>query len=118
MKWYYENGAAKRHPTIFGYRRRTVLIVLAIALSLLILIIGLAVGLTIRKHNSTFFLPHLYALMNSPLNLPLPGDTGGIFSGDLTYYGTGLGSCGIDSKDTDMICAISHQLYGFSPHLP
>lgn len=45
-------------------------------------------------------------------NLPLPGNTGGIFSGDLTYYDPGLGSCGITSSSTDMICAISWQLYG------
>lgn len=45
-------------------------------------------------------------------NLPLPGNTGGIFTGDLTYYDPGLGSCGITSSAEDMICAISWQLYG------
>ena len=47
-------------------------------------------------------------------NLPLPGNTGGIFTGDLTYYAPGLGSCGITSSAEDMICAISWQLYGTS----
>src|SRR5271170_866571 len=45
-------------------------------------------------------------------NLPLPGNTGGIYSGDLTYYAPGLGACGITSTSQDMICAISHQLFG------
>lgn len=48
-------------------------------------------------------------------NLPLPGNTGGIFSGDLTYYAPGLGACGVTSTDTDMICAISHIVFGTSP---
>ena len=111
MKWYYEDGAAiKPHPTIFGYRRRNVLIIVAIVLALLILIVGLAVGLTQKNHNSMF--PPLIFVSNGSQDLPLPGDTGGIYSGDLTYYGPGLGSCGITSTDADMICAISHQLYG------
>jgi len=51
------------------------------------------------------------------LNLPLPGDTGGIYSGDLTYYDPGLGSCGITSTENDLICAISWELYGLSTFL-
>lgn len=34
-----------------------------------------------------------------------------LFSGDGTYYSTGLGACGITNTDTDYICAISHELY-------
>lgn len=33
------------------------------------------------------------------------------FSGQGTYYSTGLGACGITNVDTDYICAISHELY-------
>lgn len=35
----------------------------------------------------------------------------GSFSGEGTYYDTGLGSCGITSTDNDYIVAISHELY-------
>ena len=34
--------------------------------------------------------------------------SGGRFSGDGTYYATGLGSCGIVSQDTQMIAALSY----------
>ena len=111
MKWYYEDGVARKpHPTIFGYRRRNVLIIIAIVVALIILVIGLAVGLT-QKHRNSMFLP-LTIASNGSQSLPLPGDTGGIYSGDLTYYAPGLGSCGITSTDKDLICAISHKLYG------
>lgn len=30
------------------------------------------------------------------------------YSGDATYYGTGLGSCGLDSKDSDLIVALNY----------
>jgi expansin (peptidoglycan-binding protein) len=29
----------------------------------------------------------------------------------LTYYGTGLGACGITSQDTDAICAVSEVVF-------
>lgn len=37
--------------------------------------------------------------------------TGSVFSGQGTYYSTGLGACGITNVDTDYIVAISHELY-------
>ncbi|KHC41580.1 hypothetical protein W5O_03365 [Candida albicans Ca6] len=37
--------------------------------------------------------------------------TGSEFSGEGTFYSTGLGSCGITSTDSDFIVAISHELY-------
>jgi len=111
MKWYYEDGVARKpHPTIFGYRRRNVLIIIAIVVALIILVIGLAVRLS-QKHRNSMLLP-LTTVSNDSQSLPLPGDTGGIYSGDLTYYAPGLGSCGITSTDKDLICAISHKLYG------
>ena len=30
------------------------------------------------------------------------------YSGDLTYYGTGLGACGITASDSDLVVSISH----------
>lgn len=35
----------------------------------------------------------------------------GSFSGEGTFYDTGLGSCGVTNTDTDYIVAISHELY-------
>lgn len=43
------------------------------------------------------------------------GSTGATHSGDGTFYGTGLGSCGITNKDTDFIAAVSHILYDSFP---
>jgi len=37
--------------------------------------------------------------------------TGGTFTGDGTFYATGLGACGITNVDTDFICAVSHSLF-------
>jgi len=31
--------------------------------------------------------------------------------GDITYYATGLGACGITSNDQQLVCAVSHELY-------
>jgi hypothetical protein len=45
-------------------------------------------------------------------DLPLPENTGGIFSGYLTYYSPGLGYCGITSTSQDLVCAISGKLFG------
>ena len=53
--------------------------------------------------------------------LPLPNNTDH-FTGDLTYYGPGLGACGIDSTDNDAIVSVSHYLFdavqtGTNPNL-
>ncbi|CAE6419361.1 hypothetical protein ACGC1H_001896 [Rhizoctonia solani] len=41
--------------------------------------------------------------------------SGDSYTGQATYYGTGLGACGITSKDTDYIAAVSQLLYdGFN----
>ncbi|QIX00254.1 hypothetical protein AMS68_005771 [Peltaster fructicola] len=82
-----------------GMTRRTLLlVVLAVFLIVVAIIIGLAVGLT-RKQGSS-----------GTSNLPLPGNTQ-TFSGELTYYGTGLGACGITSSDDDNIVAVSHIIF-------
>jgi hypothetical protein len=49
---------------------------------------------------------------------PTPTNSGGsgeVFSGDGTFYATGLGSCGITNSDTDFIAAVSHLLYDSWP---
>ena len=76
--------------------RRTQIIVLVGVLALTVLIIGLAAGLSTRKHTQ---------------NLPLPSGNGGPYTGDLTYYEPGLGACGITSKNSDKIVAISHIVF-------
>ncbi|KAG8760567.1 hypothetical protein FRC11_000242 [Ceratobasidium sp. 423] len=41
--------------------------------------------------------------------------SGGTYTGQATYYDTGLGSCGITSTNSDYIVAVSHLLYdGFN----
>ena len=42
--------------------------------------------------------------------MPLPTNTDH-FTGELTYYGTGLGACGVTSTDNDAIVSVSHYLY-------
>lgn len=81
--------------------RRVFLIVLgALLAALLILIIGLAAGLSAKKSNSG----------TSFKNLPLPSNSA-TFTGDLTYYAPGLGACGWDNTDADPIVAVSHILF-------
>jgi hypothetical protein len=48
---------------------------------------------------------------DSSSNLPLPTSNGGPYTGDLTYYDPGLGSCGITSTASEKICAVSHVLF-------
>ncbi|KAJ5331245.1 hypothetical protein N7476_001028 [Penicillium atrosanguineum] len=79
-------------------RSRNFLIIGIVAAVLLIaLIIGLAVGLTVGKKKAS--------------NIPLPTSNGGPYSGDLTYYDPGLGSCGYTSTESESICAVSHILF-------
>ncbi|KAL4778598.1 RlpA-like double-psi beta-barrel-protein domain-containing protein-containing protein [Aspergillus varians] len=44
-------------------------------------------------------------------NLPLPTSNGGPYTGDLTYYDPGVGSCGISSTSSEKICALSHVVF-------
>lgn len=37
--------------------------------------------------------------------------SGTTYTGDATFYATGLGACGITNADTDYICAVSHLLF-------
>ncbi|KAF2236953.1 hypothetical protein EV356DRAFT_530465 [Viridothelium virens] len=86
------------HKRYIGLRRRTFLIFLLFVLFALIgLIIGLAVGLTVGRKSGT-------------QNLPLPTNDQN-FTGDLTYYGVGLGACGITYSDNDEVVSISHFVF-------
>ncbi|KAH8904068.1 hypothetical protein BR93DRAFT_930684 [Coniochaeta sp. PMI_546] len=76
-------------------RRHFLLVLLASALALLALILGLSIGLT--RHSST-------------PSLPLPTSTG-IHTGDLTYYAPALGACGWTSSPDDAIVAVSHDVF-------
>ncbi|WLF80303.1 Lytic transglycosylase [Lodderomyces elongisporus] len=51
------------------------------------------------------------ALALEPEPEPKPEQQGQTFSGDATYYSTGLGACGIVNTDSDYIIAISHEMY-------
>ncbi|KAL4913299.1 RlpA-like double-psi beta-barrel-protein domain-containing protein-containing protein [Aspergillus aurantiobrunneus] len=93
-KWQQLPQRWNRSPT---KRKRVIIGALAAALALLALIIGLAVGLTKRHGKGS--------------NLPLPTSNGGPYTGDLTYYDPGLGSCGITSTSSEKICAVSHIVF-------
>ena len=43
-------------------------------------------------------------------NLPLPSNSE-TFTGDLTYYQTGLGACGVTSTSSDDIVSVSHIIF-------
>ncbi|KAL4734502.1 RlpA-like double-psi beta-barrel-protein domain-containing protein-containing protein [Aspergillus similis] len=82
----------------FSAKKKSIIIgALVTSLALLALIIGLAVGLT-RGHGKGS-------------NEPLPTSNGGPYTGDLTYYDPGLGSCGITSTSSEKICAVSHVVF-------
>ncbi|KAK5129417.1 hypothetical protein LTR08_003273 [Meristemomyces frigidus] len=85
------------HKRYIGLSRKVFLwVLLATTLAVLALIIGLAAGLTGGSEHGK--------------NLPFPSNTD-TFTGDLTYYGTGLGACGETSGDSDDIVSISHLLF-------
>jgi hypothetical protein len=48
--------------------------------------------------------------LRSSAPLPLPSNTA-TFTGDLTYYTPALGACGVDSKETELVCAVSRIIY-------
>ncbi|KAL4909510.1 RlpA-like double-psi beta-barrel-protein domain-containing protein-containing protein [Aspergillus multicolor] len=78
-------------------KKRIIIGALIASVALLALIIGLAVGLTKRHGKGS--------------NDPLPTSNGGPYTGELTYYDPGLGSCGITSTASEKICAVSHVVF-------
>jgi len=91
---------SSKKPTLLqrwkGLSKRNRIIIISAVLALIILIIGLAAGLSTRKGTQ---------------NLPLPSGRGGPYTGDLTYYDPGLGACGVTSSNSDKIVAVSHLVY-------
>lgn len=87
------SASVKRYSLI---SKRTKIVFGVVIACILILIIGLAAGLSAR---------------NKSQNLPLPSDNGGPYQGELTYYAPGLGACGIESRDGDDIVSLSHTLF-------
>lgn len=89
-----------KRPTLLerwkALSRKYKIIAIVVLLSILVLIIGLAAGLSTR---------------NRTQNLPLPSGRGGPYTGDLTYYAPGLGACGVTSSDSDKIVAVSHLVF-------
>lgn len=89
-----------KKPTLIerwrGLSKRNRIIFISAILALIILIIGLAAGLSTRAKTQ---------------NLPLPSGRGGPYTGDLTYYDPGLGACGVTSSDGDRIVAVSHLVF-------
>ncbi|KAF2637876.1 hypothetical protein P280DRAFT_385472, partial [Massarina eburnea CBS 473.64] len=84
------------HKRYLGRSRRTLLIPVGVIFLLLLgLIIGLAVGLSSKSKTQ---------------NLPLPNGAQ-TYSGDLTWYGVGLGACGVTATDNDAIVSISHYTF-------
>ncbi|SMR51686.1 unnamed protein product [Zymoseptoria tritici ST99CH_3D1] len=84
------------HRKYVHLSRKTFLIALGVALlALLVLIIGLAAGLSSGS---------------SYKNLPLPSNHE-TFTGEITYFATGLGACGETNKDGDKIVAVSQILF-------
>lgn len=80
------------HRKYLGFKRNIACVAILIAfVVLLAVILGLAIGLS-KKYSQH-------------QNLPLGSQT---YTGDLTYYGPGLGACGVTSSDTDHIVSISH----------
>ncbi|KAI0121365.1 hypothetical protein BJ170DRAFT_588079 [Xylariales sp. AK1849] len=88
--------------TYLGRSRRSLLLFILLPLATLLFVvlplaIGLGVGLSRRSSGGS-------------QDLPLPSNTD-TFSGDLTYYGPGLGACGVESTSEDDIVSVSHILF-------
>ncbi|KAI0596948.1 RlpA-like double-psi beta-barrel-protein domain-containing protein-containing protein [Biscogniauxia sp. FL1348] len=89
------------HRTYLGHTRRFMLryVVLPLAVFIFVvipLVIGLGVGLSRPKASQ---------------NLPLPGNGGAVYTGDLTYYDPSLGACGMSSNSGELVGAVSHLVF-------
>lgn len=99
------------HRRYLGFSRKIACIVITVILLLLLaLILGLAIGLSKKSRyafTSTYDFESMLpkTLLSHHQSLPLGTQT---YTGDLTYYGPGLGACGITSSSTDHIVSISH----------
>ncbi|KAF2098568.1 hypothetical protein NA57DRAFT_56225 [Rhizodiscina lignyota] len=83
-------------------RKWFVIIIAGVILVLAAIGIGLGVGLSKGKK-----------LSSGSQSLPLPNNAEK-HTGDLTYYGVGLGACGITSTENQDVVAVSHSLFDAS----
>jgi len=103
------------HRTYLGgrlTRRSLIIFVILPLLVLFLLILPLAIGLGVGLSKK-----------NSSSDVPLPPDLGNggsgdgstnsgkTYTGELTYYSTGLGACGMVSGSDDAIVSVSHILF-------
>ncbi|KAK2054299.1 hypothetical protein LY76DRAFT_522796 [Colletotrichum caudatum] len=90
------------HKTYAGLSRKRFLLFVVLPLAvLLLLVLPLALGLGLSKRGGGG---------RGKQDLPLPAK-GGVHTGDLTYYGVGLGACGKTNSDGDAIVSVSHYLW-------
>jgi len=106
--------AMPAHQRYCGLTRKVAYIVIrAIVVVILILIIGLAAGLSEHSRSVLTSFSDICTLVltfhrSHHQNLPLGSKT---YTGDFTYYGPGLGACGVGSSDSDNIVSISHIVF-------
>ncbi|KAK2028951.1 hypothetical protein LX32DRAFT_589579 [Colletotrichum zoysiae] len=87
------------NKTYAGLSRKRFLLLVVLPLAvLLLLVLPLALGLGLSKRGA------------GKQDLPLPAN-GEVHTGDLTYYGVGLGACGKTNSDSDAIVSVSHYLW-------
>lgn len=94
---------------------RKVCIWIGICSVIIIVAVGVGVGVGLKRGHGL-----KYALSNAlgdwsltfcrDQNLPLPNNSEK-HTGDLTYYGVGLGACGISSADNQNVVAVAHSLF-------
>ena len=97
------------HPQLTRARLALLLAALLL-LALLLLAVVLPVVLARRRAGGRSA-PCAGCSPTAPKDLvPLPTGTK-VYQGDGTYYGTGLGACGITSADSQMVVAVAWQLF-------
>ena len=69
---------------------------------------ALAINRSMRQLPLSRFDQSLTARRHKDLPLPTGSKT---YTGDLTYYGPGMGACGVVSGDDDPIVAVSHYVF-------
>ncbi|SPO05134.1 related to B2-aldehyde-forming enzyme [Cephalotrichum gorgonifer] len=93
------DGLFRPDRTYLGLERnRFVLFVVIPAVSVILIILPVALGIGLTRQRGAENI------------IPLPSREGP-WEGDLTFYDPGLGACGWDSKDDEMIVSVSHALW-------
>ncbi|KAH8891080.1 hypothetical protein GQ53DRAFT_747331 [Thozetella sp. PMI_491] len=83
----------------FGRSRRFFLLAIVLPIFLLLVfVLALGLGLGLRKKGG-------------PQHLPLPGNGAEVYTGDLTYFNLAVGACGGTNSDSDLVCAVGHDVF-------